>query len=113
VLVVTPTVFDMRPLTFNATVFAAEVNVNKDPDVNAGALMVNGVCVVAVDQFHVCAKFVLSIVLNVFAGDNPDKATNGDDQLRLLAAPFAVNTCPMLPGANADHAIPFLCKIEP
>ena len=44
------------------------------PLVSAVALMERGVCVVAVDQFQVCAKFKLSIVLEAEAAVSPDKA---------------------------------------
>ena len=44
------------------------------PVVKALALTDNGVCVFAVDQFQVCAKFKLSIVLVALAAVKEDSA---------------------------------------
>ena len=53
----------------------AVVKFNKLPVVNALAETVNAFCVDNVDQFHVCAKFVLSIVFVAVADVNDENAT--------------------------------------
>ena len=70
---------------------AGALNPNKVPVVSAAALSANGFCVVAVLQFHVWAKVVLSSVLSAIAAVNPLKGTfeaaaDGVDQ----AEPFQI-----------------------
>ena len=53
----------------------ALVRLSKLPEVNASAPRDSGLCEVAVDQFHICAKFKLSIVFTAAAAVIPLNAT--------------------------------------
>ena len=76
------------------------------PVVSAFEFIENGDCVVAVDQFQVCAKFKLSMVLIAVAGEMEESCVDGiADQL--VFVPFVVRYLPVFPvceGASALNA---------
>jgi hypothetical protein len=76
------------------------------PVVSAFVFIENGDCVVAVDQFQVCAKFKLSMVLIAVAGEIEESGVQGITA-QLVLVPFVVRYLPVFPlcaGARALNA---------
>ena len=77
------------------------------PVVNAFALTDSGDCVVAVDQFQVCAKFKLSMVFVAVAAESEDRAGVAEIVAQLVFVPSVVKNLPELlvcAGAKALNA---------